>query len=180
MCVCVHVCMHMCVYKHRVISWEKVKVLVTQLCLTLWYATDCSLTCSFVHGILQARILEWVAISFSKGSSRPRDQIQVSHIVGRFFTIWATREAQSQALMFCYKAPVTLTSKNLPLTIFLKCPFFGAQKSHSLPCFSFQFHLGVHHLYTNVSWSSVVDSFLFSSHIIYFHGISSSYKLINL
>ena len=44
--------------------------------------------------ILQARILEWVAISFSRGSSQPRDQIQVSCIAGGFFTFWATREAQ--------------------------------------------------------------------------------------
>ena len=47
-----------------------------------------------VHGILQARILEWVAFPFSRGSSQPRDQIQVSYIVGGFFTSWATREAQ--------------------------------------------------------------------------------------
>ena len=47
-----------------------------------------------VHGILQARILEWVAVPFSRGSSQPRDQTQVSHIAGRFFTSWATREAQ--------------------------------------------------------------------------------------
>ena len=46
-----------------------------------------------VHGILQARILEWVAVPFSRGSSQPRDGIQVSHITGRFFTSWATREA---------------------------------------------------------------------------------------
>ena len=46
------------------------------------------------HGILQARILEWVAFPFSSGSSQPRDQTQVSHIEGRFFTSWATREAQ--------------------------------------------------------------------------------------
>ena len=46
-----------------------------------------------VHGILQARILEWVAISFSRGSSGPRDRILVSCIAGRFFTVWATREA---------------------------------------------------------------------------------------
>ena len=46
-----------------------------------------------VHGILQTRILKWVAFSFSRGSSQPRDQTQVSHIVGRFFTSWATREA---------------------------------------------------------------------------------------
>ena len=43
-----------------------------------------------VQGILQARILEWVAVSFSRGSSQPRDQIQVSHIAGGFFTSWAT------------------------------------------------------------------------------------------
>ena len=43
--------------------------------------------CSCIHGILQARILEWVAISFSSGSSQPRDQTWVSHIAGRLFTI---------------------------------------------------------------------------------------------
>ena len=53
---------------------------------------DCSLAGSSVHGIFQARILEWVAISFSKGSSPPRDRTQVSRIAGRHFTIWATRE----------------------------------------------------------------------------------------
>ena len=47
-----------------------------------------------VHGILQARILEWVAFPFSRESSQPRDQTQVSHIAGGFFTSWATREAQ--------------------------------------------------------------------------------------
>ena len=51
-----------------------------------------------VHGILQARILEWVAFPFSRGSSQPRDQTQVSHITGRFFTSWATREAWLLAL----------------------------------------------------------------------------------
>ena len=45
-----------------------------------------------VHGILQARILEWVAFAFSRGSSQPRDQTSVSCIAGRFFTIWTTRE----------------------------------------------------------------------------------------
>ena len=49
-----------------------------------------------LHGILQARILEWVAISFSRGSSLPGDGTQVSCIAGRFFTNWATREAQSE------------------------------------------------------------------------------------
>ena len=67
---------------------------VAQSCLTLCDAVDCSLPGSFVHGILQARILEWVAISFSRGSSRTRDRTQVSHIAGRCFNLWATREVQ--------------------------------------------------------------------------------------
>ena len=65
---------------------------VAQLCPTLRDPMDCSLPGSSVHGIFQARILEWVAISFSRKSSRPRDWTQVSHIVGRCFTVWATRE----------------------------------------------------------------------------------------
>ena len=47
---------------------------------------DCSLLGSSVHGILQARVSEWVAVPFSRGSSRPKDQTQVSCIAGRFFT----------------------------------------------------------------------------------------------
>ena len=55
---------------------------------------DCSPPSSSVHGILQGRILEWVAISFSRGSSRPRDRTQVSHIAGRCFNLCTTREAK--------------------------------------------------------------------------------------
>ena len=51
---------------------------------------DCSPPSSSVHGILQARILEWVAISFSRGSSQPRDRTQVSHIAGRRFNLCTT------------------------------------------------------------------------------------------
>ena len=51
------------------------------------------------HGILQARILEWVAISFSGGSSQPRDRTQVYHIAGGFFTSWAIQEAQSNEVI---------------------------------------------------------------------------------
>ena len=68
-------------------------VLVTQLCPTLWDPMDCNSTGSSVHGILQTRILEWVATSFFRGSSQPKDWIQISHIEGRLFTIWAIREA---------------------------------------------------------------------------------------
>ena len=68
---------------------------VAQLCPTLCNPMDCSPPGSLVHGIFQAWILEWVEISFSRGSFWPRDQTQISHIVGRRFTIWATREAQN-------------------------------------------------------------------------------------
>ena len=63
-----------------------------QFCPTLCDPMDCSLPSSSVHGIFQAIVLEWIAISFSKGSSWPRDRTQVSRIVDRHFTVWATRE----------------------------------------------------------------------------------------
>ena len=66
---------------------------VAQSCPTLCDPMDCSLPCSSVHGIFQARVLEWVTISLSRGSSRPRDRTWVSRVVGRCFTISATREA---------------------------------------------------------------------------------------
>ena len=65
---------------------------VAQSCPILCDPMDCSLPGSSVHGIFKTRVLEWVAISFSRGSSQPRDQTQVSWVVGRRFTIWATRE----------------------------------------------------------------------------------------
>ena len=65
---------------------------VAQSCPTLCDPMDCSLPGSSIHGIFQARVLEWVAISFSRGSSQPRDQIWVSRTAGRRFTIWATTE----------------------------------------------------------------------------------------
>ena len=64
------------------------EVKFTQLCLTLCDPMDC-----IVNGILQARILEWVAFPFSRGSSQPKDQTQVFWIAGGFFTSWAIREA---------------------------------------------------------------------------------------
>ena len=67
------------------------EVLVAQLCPTLWFPMGCSLSGSYAHGTLQAKILQWVAIPFSKRSSWPRNQTLVSCIAGRFFTVWATR-----------------------------------------------------------------------------------------
>ena len=65
----------------------KVKVLVTQFCPTLCNPMDCSSPGSSVHGILQVRILEWVAIPFSWESSPPKDRTWVSCVAGIFFTI---------------------------------------------------------------------------------------------
>ena len=70
----------------------KVKVKGAQSCPTLFDPTEFSR--NSVHGILQARILEWVAFPFSRGSSHSRDWAQVFHMAGEFFTSWATREAQ--------------------------------------------------------------------------------------
>ena len=68
------------------------QALVTQSCPTLWDLMDCSQPGSSLHGILQARILEWVIIHFSRGSSKPRSRTGVSCKAGGFFTTWATRE----------------------------------------------------------------------------------------
>ena len=73
-------------------------MLATQSFPTHCEPMDSSLPDSYVHGILQARILERVVIPLCRGNSQTRDQTQVSHIVGRFFTIWASREAISDTI----------------------------------------------------------------------------------
>ena len=84
---------------------------VAQSCPTLCDPKDCGLPGSSIHGIFQARVLEWVAISFSRESSWPRDWTRVSHMVGRRFTVWATGEVlfEQRALHFYY-APRKLWS----------------------------------------------------------------------
>ena len=72
---------------------QDVCVLVTQSWPTLCDPTDCKPPGSPVDGTFQARILEWIAIAFSRAYSWPRDQTQVSCIAGKFFTVWATMEA---------------------------------------------------------------------------------------
>ena len=99
-------------------------VLVTQSCLTLRDFMNYKLPGSSVHGILQARILEWVAIPFSRGSSWSRDQTWVSCIAGRFLTVRATREALSSV----YFSSVAQT-----------CPTLCDPMNHSTP------GLPVHH-----------------------------------
>ena len=87
--------------KYKVPSWTW--TLDTQGIICLWKLLsrvrlcnpmDWSLPGSSVHGIIQDRKLEWVNVPFSRGSSQPRNWTQVSHIAGRFFTVWDTREAQ--------------------------------------------------------------------------------------
>ena len=77
-------------------QWSWKCILADQSCLTLWDPMDCSSPGSPVYGILQPRILEWGAIPFSRGPSHPRDRTQVSCIVGRFLTNWATRQSTNR------------------------------------------------------------------------------------
>ena len=83
---------------------------LTQSCPALFHAMDCSLPGSSGHEILQTGTLEWVAIPFFRGPSRLRDQTRVSHIMGRFFTIWATLMDPKYAVscrFFC-RCPVSV------------------------------------------------------------------------
>ena len=90
-------------------------VLVVHLCLTLWHHGLYSPPRSFVHGILQIRILEWVAIPFSRESSQVKNRIQISCIAGGFFTIWPTREAPKL---------IVVPAFSFPTSVFSSCLFF--------------------------------------------------------
>ena len=80
-----------------------------------WKFLSCQTLCNplnyTAHGIFQARILTWVAVPFSRNSSQPRDQTQVSHTAGRFFTSWATREALVRCKRITEADPLTTTSE---------------------------------------------------------------------
>ena len=91
---------------------SRVKVKVAQYCPTLCHPMDYT-----VHGILQARILKWVAFPFSRGSSQPRDRTQVSHIADIFFTSWATREAWVLRLNNYYHTVYSLKSPSFSTEI---------------------------------------------------------------
>ena len=83
---------------------------VTQLYPILYNPVDCNLPGFPVHGIFQARVPEWVAFSFSRGFSQPRDQTQVSRIAGRCFTVRATNSALA-IRYWCYSLSLALSSK---------------------------------------------------------------------
>ena len=112
---------------------------------------DCSLPGSSVHGIFLARLLEWIAISFSRGSFQPRDWTWVSHIVDRLFTVWTTREVlkkkkvekvESEVSQSCptlcdpmdnsYQAPLSLNSPGKNTVVcchfLLQFPFYFYEK----------------------------------------------------
>ena len=125
-------------------AWEAPKatlVKVTQLCPTLCHPMDCT-----VHGILQARILERVAIPFSRGSSQPRDQTQVFCIAGRFFTIWTSSSELSE--------PSEFSSLNWkPWAIWVL--WFGELQTRELP-YTYQ-GFGVEHCFASEVGISLVQ-----------------------
>ena len=97
------------------------KVKVVQSCPTLCDPVD-----YIVHGILQARILEWVAFPFSRGSSQPRGRTQVARIVDGFFTSWATRDAEEYWSVWPVPSPVDLPEPGIE-------PEFLALQTDCLP-----------------------------------------------
>ena len=100
---------------------------VAQSCPTPCDPMDCSPPGSSVHGISQARILEWVAISFSRGFSRPRDWTRVSGIAGRCFTVWATRESNLFLSLLQFLAIL-----HLVITFLLKVPWVARRSNQSI------------------------------------------------
>ena len=99
-----------------------------QLCLTLWDPMGCSLPDSSVHGILQARILEWVAISFSRGSSPPRDQTFVSYIYLHWqadsLPLWPSGKPQNE--------PTNMKGQKIFKKFFTDTPFKGWRKKNHI------------------------------------------------
>ena len=139
--------------------------LVAQSCLTLCDPMNCSPSVSSIHGILQARILEWIAIPFSRGSSWPRDQTQLSCIAGRFFTIWATGKILTYCCQFIEKNMLKDTNEMsdkqihwgrsgkllsrgafTPCGVWLKYPL-STQKCSSTPRFSVLCSSGIYFLW---------------------------------
>jgi len=90
---------------------------------------DYNLPGSLVHGIFQARILEWVAISFSRGSSRPKDQTRVSQIADRFFIFWATREAHR-----CNHCSITIINETKRISLCFKSFGFPLRQEAATWC----------------------------------------------
>ena len=101
------------------------------MCVWVKVAQSCPILCDLmdctVHGILQARILEWVAFPFSRGSSQLRNRTQVSRIAGIFFTNWATREAQHREVLEKYWVELLKANNIIEIHMMyvLKCIWYG-------------------------------------------------------
>ena len=128
----------------------KVKMLVTQLCLTLYDPSGYS-----IHGILQTRIPEWVAMPFYRGFSWPRDWTQISCIAGRFFSIWATRK--HLLFSFCW---LFFLSYSLSAPLFCSCfppsCFLGVLQWHALISFSSSTYI----LWVFSLWGGYITQFI--------------------
>ena len=108
----------MVIFKLNATKFEKVGAIgsVSHLVMSnSLQLVDCSLPSSSVHGILQARILKWVPIPFSRGSSQPRDQTQIYYIADRLFTVRATREAQEYWRGLLFPSPGHLPDPGIEL-----------------------------------------------------------------
>ena len=101
---------------------------VTQLCPTLCDPMDCSPPDSSVHGVLQARILQWLAIPLSRGSAQPNDQSWVSHTAGKFFTVRATKNVFLAQLCLTPCNPVDCNPTRL------LCPWDSPGKNTEVVC----------------------------------------------
>ena len=97
----VHGASHLFIGQSPILSTLKLKVKLLSR-VRLFATLDCSLPGFSIHGIFQARVIEWVAISFSRGSSWSGDRTQVSHNASRCFTLWATREATNGIICPCF------------------------------------------------------------------------------
>ena len=139
--------------------------LISQSCSTLCDPMDHSLPGSSVHGNFQTRAVEWVAISFSRGSSQCGDRIQVSHISGRRFTLWATRETPSR----CIKVKVVWDEGTLKLgrkyeKTGLKIP---SEKGLESCVFHAQHFIFIYFKHVFIYWSFCAGSSLLHSGFLY-------------
>ena len=127
-------------------------VLVTKSCLTLGNPMDCSQPGSSVYGISQARILEWVAISFSRGSTQPRDRIWVSHIAGWFFTPLGHYRTPSWAPCVVQQLPLALRRPLHCMGIW-NVPCRESKHGLCIQILLLSFNIWIRHSFTKIQFS---------------------------
>ena len=157
---------------------------VAQSCPTLCDPMDCSLPRSSLHVILQARVLEWVAISFSRGSSWPRDWTQVSCIPGRCFNLWATRHLLYIQLFFSLEKAALLLLFTLVLNNLLAWSKFSGKSLLGQRVFEFLILLDVYRLLLieviaiHIFFSNMRVCTLHIPHNVYSHFLNILVRLI--